>query len=150
MTDHIKIINETLEKALIEKTFTLDVIEAIKKTRDENIKLVEDNKRITEIYDIKCKEVNKLSGDLTTATSKLTNIESRESAVRLKEIENYKIEMNQEHHRQRAEEMKDIIRIIFSNPTILRSRSTNTPVNTQYGVNNYTGNENETETIMEK
>lgn len=119
-------IEEVITQALTEKTFSLEIIEKIKSLKDgfeANEKLVEElNKRLEFIT----KENNEVKSNLNITIEKLNKYIERENAIKEKETALAKTNYELEFQTKRANEIKELMMIVFKNPVVRSSTFNNT------------------------
>lgn len=145
--DYRKKIDEVIDQALTEKTFSLEIIEKIKSLRDgfqtalEKIDILEKNG----IHDAKI--IIDLRQDKEALTKKVNDFTSREGALAEKEKQQDKSAYELDFQRKRAEEIKELVSLVFRNSILKETswKSQNIPVPNGSGYHNMAnGSENET------
>jgi len=114
-------IEEVLTQALTEKTFSLEIIEKIKSLKDgfEASQLL--LKTNTEVIDNLNKQIIILRKDQES----LNEYKKRESEIKDKENSLAKKDYELEFQKNRANEIKELMTIVFRNPTILENSCRN-------------------------
>jgi hypothetical protein len=140
-------IQEIIDQALTEKTFSLEIIEKIKSLKDAFDKSVLDietlNKRL-EINDNLRLTLEKENITLRNSNESLIAKE-KDVITREKELDKNKYEL--EFQKQRANEIKDILGIVFKNPVLQKSVFGSVPVERNGYIETHNRNENISETI---
>lgn len=136
-------IEEVLTQAITEKTFSLEIIEKIKSLKDgfeANKKLVDSlNERIESLVT----NNKQLSFDLNNARIKLDTYLKREEEILKKEKELDRNNYELQFQKNRANEIKELMMIVFKNPIVRKSTFLN---NNDYGTSKTT-NGGETQEI---
>ena len=141
-----KKIEEIIEIAITEKTFSLDIIDKIKSLKDE-FENVQDQLKVahikiddqTRIINDKTEEIEKLRGRITELTEFKNTHEKKAK-------EYAKTEYELSFQKSRAEEIKELFGIVFKNPVVQRSVTENKNSNDP---NNYQSNKSENSTKTE-
>lgn len=119
-------IEEVLTQALTEKTFSLEIIEKIKSLKDgfqaNELLLEELHKRLEFVT----KENVELKDNLSKTTDKLNKYIEREETIKTKESNQKKTEYELEFQKARANEIKELMMIVFKNPVVRSSTFNNT------------------------
>lgn len=126
MENYKQKIEEVLTQALTEKTFSLEIIEKIKSLKDgfeASTKLVDELNNRLEFYS---KENNELKDNLSKTTEKLDKYIKREEVIKDKESALKKTEYELEFQTKRANEIKELMMIVFKNPVVRSSTFNNT------------------------
>jgi uncharacterized protein (DUF3084 family) len=107
-------INNIIEKALTEKTFTLEIIDEIKKLRELPEKLEQASVQIDSLL----KERAELQALNSTLSSQKSNVEEREKAVALKERELEIKEIKSTFAETRLNDYKSMFDLVFRNTQV--------------------------------
>jgi len=111
-------IDEVLTQALTEKTFSLEIIEKIKSLKDgfeANTKLVDE---LSERLKFTTKQNEELRTTISDTNSKLDAYIKRESEIKTKEIALDKTNYELDFQKNRANEIKELMMIVFKNPVV--------------------------------
>ena len=145
--DNIKKIEEILDQALTEKTFSLDIINKIKELKDG----FEAASKLTDSLNLQLDDTRKTLDatrkDKDVLALKLNAYENREKDIITKEKELAKNLYELDFQKKRADELKELVSLVFRNPRIVSSKSTSVPVAQNGYVSNQSGSEFETKTI---
>lgn len=146
-------INKILDKAVIEKTFSLEAIDHIKNLRDEWTKTMEINSR----YGDSVKRMGQEIIDLRAENSYLKNYQEavlkREEELLKKERVQEIVILQKEFSDRRANEIKEIFGIVFKNPIVRETVYKNSivPVSGAYGtMTSMSTSENETKVVEQE
>lgn len=123
---YIEKIEEVLTQALTEKTFSLEIIEKIKSLKDgfeASEKLVDELQTRLEFI---TKQNIEIQGNLNTTTEKLNKYIEREKIISEKEASLAKTNYELEFQTKRANEIKELMMIVFKNPVVRSSTFNNT------------------------
>ena len=139
-----------IQKGLEEKTFSLEIIEHIKKLKDDFQNALNNVESLTKQLKSCDEERYRLNNDLAAATQRLDVFIAREAKLVEREKNAEKLAYQLTFQTQRADEIKELFGTVFRNPTILRSKMIN---NVVPGTNNsypstMTTNDTESETII--
>lgn len=118
MTNYNQEVDSIVEKAVTEKTFSLEIIDQIKKLKELPKKLEEADERI----EILTKENARLTVDNTALVKKADDVVRREKAVAEKEQEQKIIDERNKGIVTRLQDNKDMMTLIFRNTTIRENR----------------------------
>ena len=138
---------DILDKALVEKTFDLEIVTKIKQLKDEHVTALE---RIKELEKERASYINiqsDLNRDLQQQKEALLVWRSKEKAIEEAEKGAEKLKYELQFQKDRGNEIKEMFMHVFRNPTIMRSKMTNVPVSQNGYISNQSGSENETEHI---
>lgn len=133
--DYKEKIEEVLTQVLTEKTFNIDVIEKIKSLKDgfeSSTKLVDELKSRLDFITKENTQLNQKNGELHI---KLDTYIQRENDISDKEKNLAKTNYELEFQKKRADEIKELMMIVFKNPVVRKSSYNN--------VNDYGNNKNE-------
>lgn len=111
-------IDEVLTQVLTEKTFSLEIIEKIKSLKDgfeANTELVNE---LDERLKFTTKQNEELRTNLSDTNSKLDAYIKRESEIKTKEIALDKTNYELDFQKKRADEIKELMMIVFKNPVV--------------------------------
>ncbi len=136
-------INSLIEGLIVEKTFSLEIVEKIKTMRDSFIAMEEKEKTTHEQNIILQKENSSLSELNSKLITKDFDVSTREAVVSKKESKQALEDLKLEHANQRATEIRELFGIVFKNPVVRESVYNNK----SSSLNNYgqSGNENSNE-----
>jgi organic radical activating enzyme len=146
--EYKKQIEEIIETALTEKTFSLEIIEKIKSLRDGFAEAIEKNKELEE-------DLRKLRAEHSVTVEKLSKTKLTLEECQIREAELVKREKEQdkkdyelEFQKKRAEEVKELFGIVFRNPTLKESvyKNTTVPISQNGYIQSATGSESEQKT----
>lgn len=142
-------INKLVDDLIVEKTFSLEIVEKIKKMRDDFLAMEEKEKQTSE-----------RNSELTTQNSKLVEennrlkahdegVTNREKVVAEKEAKQALQDLKLEHAVDKHKEMKELLGIVFKNPVVRETayKNTNVPVAQNGYVSNFAGSESEGKTV---
>ena len=118
MEKYQKKIDEVLTQALTEKTFSLEIIEKIKSLKDgfeSNLKLTDElNNRI----DFYVKQITEKDKTIEEQQVKIKSFMEREDKIIEAEKTANKNKYELEFQKKRADEIKEIMGIVFKNPIV--------------------------------
>lgn len=145
-------VNKLIEKALVEKTFSLEIVEQIKKMRDDYISMEASLKSSKENNDNLFKRNQELETENTTLKARDVNVSSREKVVKEKEDKQALEELKLQNAIESKKEIKELFGIVFKNPVVRSNvyKNTSVPVAQNGYVSNLSGSESENSTIEEE
>jgi regulator of replication initiation timing len=140
-------ITKLVEKVLVEKTFSLEIIDQIKKIRDDYNDLEKKFKE-KETINKELYETNlKLSTENSDLKSKGESVSNREKIVAEKESKQALNDLELKQAQESKTEIKELFGIVFKNPIVRENVYKNKAIpNNQYGGYN-TASESENKTI---
>lgn len=128
MTDYRKEIEGIIEEATIQKTFSLEAVDRIKKLRDHFANLSESNEKLMtswEIQEKKLKETEKdrdaLKKVLETWEQREEELKKREEEVTKKETRTQLVQQQAESAYRAKEDIKELVALVFRNPVYVKS-----------------------------
>lgn len=123
MTDYQKKISEIIEQVLTEKTFNLEIVEKIKRLREDVSFLTSEVERLNKEKEDLEKRNEDLSQKLADTEESLNSLKSKEKEILKREKNIEKMQYELEFQKARAEEIRQLFEIVFRNPTVLRTRT---------------------------
>lgn len=150
--DYKSKVDEILEQALTEKTFSLEIVEKIKALRDDFKTVSDKNEELTKSLNDKIVTITSLTNTNNSLNLELTAYKYRERAISDAEKKADKINYELVFQTQRANEIKELFGIVFKNPVVRENayKTISTPVSSNGYVNTYTGTDNESKTIEQE
>lgn len=145
-------VNKLIEKALMEKTFSLEIVDQIKRMRDDYISMETSLERTTELN----KGLVKINTELSEQNNKLTahdeDVSSREKVVKEKEDKQALETLKLQHAIEGKKDIKELFGIVFKNPVVRSNvyKNTSVPVSVNGYVNTHAGSENENSTAEQE
>ena len=142
-------IEEIVSQAVTEKTFSLEIIEKIRSLKETSDAEIKKTEQLTKINDeIRIRNVN-LDSEVRELTKKLTDFETRETEIAVKEKQLDRKDYELTFQINRANEIKELFSIVFKNPIIkeIAHRNSNVPVAVNGYVQQQSGSENEEKII---
>lgn len=119
--DYKKTIEEVLMTAVTEKTFSLEIIEKIKSLKDGFDKSQDIIKDLRKLIDNRNEMLDVFEKDRDALALKVASYEARESDIATKEKTFEKNTYELSFQKSRADEIKDLFKIVFRNPTVQSS-----------------------------
>ena len=150
MTTAVEEINVLIEKAVNEKTFSLEALDSIKRMRDD-FKAIEDTyQRTEEAYRKQSAEMSNIQSENISLKEKAGDVTRREKEVEKKEKEIYIMELNLKHAEQRREDISHMFETVFRNTTIRESVTRYGSKSSNNGYANENTNESETREVQKQ
>ncbi len=121
MSDYQTAIDQILQEAVTEKTFTLDIVDKIKRLKNDfalATKKIEDlRKEKQEVY---AESVN-LKSEVRQLTDQQDGYDKRLADLVKREAQQERLAYELDFQRQRSTEIKELFGIVFRNPVVTRS-----------------------------
>ena len=142
-------IEEIVSQAVTEKTFSLEIIEKIRSLKETSDAEIKKTEQLTKINNEIVIRNDNLSREVRELTKKLTDFETRETEIAVKEKQLDRKDYELTFQINRANEIKELFSIVFKNPIIkeIAHRNSNVPVAVNGYVQQQSGSENEEKII---
>jgi hypothetical protein len=145
-------INQIIDEAVENKTFSLEIITKIKTLKDDFDVLTEKYDRLEKMYDEKSKAYEELYLKNRQTEDKLEHYINREGELVKRESQNEINDLKLKHEQEKSLLVKEMFNTVFRNPVVRESvyRNKRTPINNNGYVSTYDESENETITREEE
>jgi DNA gyrase/topoisomerase IV subunit A len=145
--DYQKDIIDILDKALVEKTFDLEIVSKIKQLKDEHVNALKSIESLSKQIVDKDKLYSDVRAELDKALKLNEEYRAREREISKAEREAEKKDLEMKFQKERGNEIKEMFMHVFRNPSIVRNKTMNIPVASNGYVSTQPGSEFETESI---
>jgi len=132
MENYKEKIDEVLDQALTEKTFSLEIIEKIKSLHDGFASSQETIKQNNETIKLLNENATKANQEINKLSTLVSQYETREIELASKEKVAEKQAYELEYQKNRANEIKELFQIVFKNPVVRENVYKNLSGNNNY------------------
>lgn len=146
--DYQKQIAEILDQALTEKSFSLEIIDKIKVLKDGFKESQDTNDYLSRRVENLETGNKELQGTVDNLRDRNKKLEDASAAVDTERKAQEKVKYELEFQKQRANEMKEIVGMVFANPVVFTERCKSVPVRNGSGyIETYSESESERKRI---
>ena len=121
MPDYQTAIDQLLQEAVTEKTFTLDIVDKIKRLKDDFASATKTIEDLRKEKQEACTESLNLQSKVYQLTDQQDGYDKRLADLVEREAQQERLAYELDFQRQRSTEIKELFGIVFRNPVVTRS-----------------------------